>query len=426
MIRLMHDAWRMPNRPWFLTLAVFAGLNDADASIIKEEEVVRKIVLLGLSMFLLCGICGQANAAAGNDDPIKIGYIENLTGDFAAIGALCKNGMDLAMELNPTVLGRPVKLITVDSKSDKTEAANAASRLIEKEGVVAILGPGGSGINLAIGEIVKVAKIPTLTNNATSPLITIGNPYYFRCCFTNDFKAEVMAAFALKQGWKKVGIATELTNDSAVNMTATFKKIFPQMTGDPDACPVEVAYSAGDADFSAQLGVLAQYKLDAIYNPGGSSYVPLMINQAQSLGHNYQWLGTDSWDVPEFIILGGAAVVDCTYACTFFDAGGEALTPTTTMMIQEYGKKHPGEEVSAFSALAFDAYNLILQAIEDAGGTNSEAICKALTDIRDFPGVTGYLTFDKNRNVENLAVVKTVGEDGKFKYVTTVYPNKVQ
>lgn len=387
---------------------------------------MRKVMLLGLSVMLLCSFYGQAGVAADSVEPIKIGYIENLTGDFAAMGALCKNGIELAIELKPTVLGRPVKIITVDSKSDKTEAANAASRLIEKEGVVAILGPGGSGINLAIGEIIKEAKIPTLTNNATSPLVTIGNPYYFRCCFTNDFKADVMASFALKQGWKKVGIATEITNDSAVNMTATFKKIFPKMTGDPDACPVEVFYSAGDTDFSAQLGVLSQHKLDAIYNPGGSSYVPLMVNQAKSLGLHYQWLGTDAWDVPEFIILGGDAVVNCTYVCTFFDAGGEALTPTTTMMIKEYTRKYSDGEVSAFSALAFDAYNLMLQAIENAGGTESDAICKALVDIRDFPGVTGYLTFDKNRNVENLAVIKTVGENGKFKYVTTVYPKKAK
>lgn len=384
---------------------------------------MKKVAFFALTATLFWIFRGLPAEAA---DPIKIGYIENLTGDLAAIGALCKNGLDLAMELNPTVLGRPVKVITVDSKSDKTEAANAASRLIEKEGVVAILGPGGSGINLAIGEIVKEAKIPTLTNNATSPLVTLGNPYYYRCCFTNDFKADVMAAFALKQGWKKVGIVTELTNDSAVNMTATFKKIFSKMTGDPDACPVEVSYSAGDADFSAQLGVLAQHKLDAIYNPGGSSYVPLMVNQARSLGLEYQWLGTDAWDVPEFITLGGSAVVNCTYVCTFFDASGEALTPTTTLMIEAYAEKHGDEEVSAYSALAFDAYNLMLQAINNANSTESEAICKALTDIRDFPGVTGYLTFDEKRNVENLAVIKTVGDNGKFKYVTTVYPNQVK
>lgn len=386
---------------------------------------MKKVLLSVFCVALFSVFCGPLGAAFGAE-PIKIGYIENLTGDLAAIGALCKNGLDLAVELNSTVLGRPVKVITVDSKSDKTEAANAASRLIEKEGVVAILGPGGSGINLAIGEIVKAAKIPTLTNNATSPLVTKNNPYYYRCCFTNDFKADVMAAFALKQGWKKVGIVTELTNDSAVNMTASFKKIFAQITGDPNACPVEVSYSAGDADFSAQLGVLAQHKLDAIYNPGGSSYVPLMINQAKSLGLSYQWLGTDAWDVPEFITLGGAAVVDCTYVCTFFDAGGDALTPMTTMMVKEYAKKHGDEQVSAYSALAFDAYNLMLQAIENAGGTESDAICRALTDMKDFPGVTGYLTFDKNRNVENLAVIKTVGSNGKFKYVTTVYPKKAQ
>ena len=76
---------------------------------------MKKVLLLALCAVLVSGLCGQAGAAQGNADPVKIGYIENLTGDLAAIGALCKNGLDLAMELKPTVLGRPVRIITVDS-----------------------------------------------------------------------------------------------------------------------------------------------------------------------------------------------------------------------------------------------------------------------------------------------------------------------
>jgi branched-chain amino acid transport system substrate-binding protein len=383
-----------------------------------------------LGIFLLVAVIASGSlmgcsAKKQEDEVIKIGYIENLTGDMSGYGLLAKMGIELAHELKPTVLGKKVEIVTVDSKSDKTEAANAASRLIEQEKVVAILGPGGSGINLAIGEIIKTAKIPTLTNNATSPLITKDNPWYFRCCFTNDFKAEAMASFAYEQGWRKVGIVVEITNDSAVNSVATFKNAFVKLTGDPDACPVEVSYSSSDTDFSAQLGVLSRYELDGIYNPGGYAYVPLMVNQALDLGLDYKWLGTDSWQVKEFVDLGGEAVVDRCFFPTFFDPNGEEMTPTTPYLIEQFAKKYgKDEEVASVTALGFDAYNIMLHAIETAGKTDNESIRAALVAMKDFPGATGYITFDADRNVENVAVIEKVGADGKFKFVTAVYPKK--
>lgn len=408
----------------------------------KLTHILAEILMLTLLVGILAGCSNsqttdvnttsdaKTNSESGSsssDDVIKIGYIDNLTGDSSAYGILCQMGVNLAHELNDTVLGKKIELITVDNKSDKVESANAASRLIEQEKVVAILAPTSSGLSMAIGEIIKEAKIPTMASSATNPLVTQDNPYFWRICFTNDFKAKAMAQFAFDQGWKKVALMTEITNESAVNSVGTFKNALQELTGDADCCPVEVSYSSSDTDFSAQLGVLAQYEFDAIYCPGNYSYVPLIVGQAMTLGQDYQWLGTDSWDVGEFITLGGDNVVNRCYFPTFFDANGAKLTDVTTTLLEEFAKKYGSDETVAPNvALGFDAYNVLVKAIETAGSSGSldgDSICKALKEMKDVPCATGYITFNDEHNVENLCVIKTVGEDKTFTYVTTVYPS---
>ena len=73
-------------------------------------------------------------------------------------------------------------------------------------------------------------------------------------------------------------------------------------------------------------------------------------------------------------------------------------------------------------ALQYDAYTMLLQAISNAKSTDGEAICAALEQIENFEGATGYLQFDEKHNIENLAVVKTVGDNSAFKYIATVTP----
>ena len=363
------------------------------------------------------------NTASG-DKVIKIGVVECLTGDNAAPGTLCKIGAELANELHPTVdIGGEtyqVQLVIADCKSDKVEAANCATRLIEKEGCVALMGPAGSGFNLAMGDIVKNAKIPTIVSNATSPLVTVDNPYYFRSCFTNDFHATVMAQYAYDAGYRKIAVVKEITQDAAVDCANRFEELFKGLTGDPDCIVCEVGYNVTDQDYNAQLVTLSQNTFDAIFAPNTAVNLAMMMNQAQDMGLDTNWLAIDSCEVPEFITIGGEAVVDKVYFSSFFDTA-VAQTPVTTYLLDEYAKRYD-DECSSFVALQYDAYTMLLQAISDAGTTDGDAICKALENIKGFEGATGVLEFDANHNIENLAVVKTVGADGKFTYVATVKP----
>ncbi|MCX6089455.1 MAG: ABC transporter substrate-binding protein [Candidatus Atribacteria bacterium] len=154
---------------------------------------MKKIVCLGLMLVVLLG--GSFSTLA--QDTIRIGANLEMTGAVAAYGQMIWEGINLAKEiLGDTVLGKKVELFLVDNKSDKVESANAAIRLIEKEKVVAIIGPAISGSMLAIGPICEEQKIPVISASATNPLVTQGKTYVFRACFLDPYQAAAGAEFA--------------------------------------------------------------------------------------------------------------------------------------------------------------------------------------------------------------------------------------
>jgi branched-chain amino acid transport system substrate-binding protein len=132
-------------------------------------------------LFLAVLIClVAAGAAFAADDVVKIGFYNCLTGQNAFGGQLELEGVQLAMKEIPEILGKKVELVVVDNKSDKVEAANAVTRLIENDKVCAIIGSYGSSLSIAGGEVAESAKVPMLTTSSTNPLVTQGKKYSFR------------------------------------------------------------------------------------------------------------------------------------------------------------------------------------------------------------------------------------------------------
>jgi branched-chain amino acid transport system substrate-binding protein len=139
-----------------------------------ELKVMKKFLPVLVCVLLVAGIvtgCGGGEESA-ESDTIKIGVFEPLTGANAAGGQLELDGVKLANEIYPEVLGKKVELVVVDNKSDKAEAASAAARLIEKEKVVAIIGSWGSSLSIPAGDILKENEVPAVAASATNPLVT--------------------------------------------------------------------------------------------------------------------------------------------------------------------------------------------------------------------------------------------------------------
>ncbi|KPL24257.1 MAG: branched-chain amino acid ABC transporter substrate-binding protein [Anaerolineae bacterium SM23_84] len=352
-------------------------------------------------------------------DVIKIGVYEPMTGAFAAGGEMTYEGVELAHEYKSEVLGKPVEIVLVDNKSDKTEAATAMSRLIEAEKVVGVIGSYGSSLSMAGGEVAEVAGVPVVGCSPTNPLVTKGKRFYTRVCFIDPFQGAVIAKYAYDDlGARRVAIIQDVAQDFSIGVTAFFREKWLELSGDPKTLVALTSYQTGDTDFTAQLTYAIGQNPDAIVTTGYYGEAALMAKQARELGYDGPILGSDALDAPELVEIGGDAVEGVTFSTHYHPAG--AITPISRTFLDVYAQQY-GREGNAFAALGWDAYMLLLDAIERAGSIDGDAIADALYATQNFEGVSGWITLDENGDAVKSAVIKTI-KNGQPEFLAIVEP----
>jgi branched-chain amino acid transport system substrate-binding protein len=372
-----------------------------------------KKVLMGtvicLSILLLSGWCLAA-------DTIKIGGFLPMTGAVAAYGQDANNGIQVARGMKPTVLGKKVEYILVDTKSDKIEAANAISRLIEKDKVVAIIGEMISGNTMAGGPIAEKAKIPVVTPTATNPLVTQGKKYVFRVCFIDPVQGDIAAKYAFNTlKARKAALIVDKSQDYCVGLGKFFKDAFTKLGGQIVA---ETFCVTEDKDFSAQLSTMKPKNPDVLYAPNYYSPVALFTKQARELGLKAPVLSGDGAQADELIQIGGKEVEGVAFTGHFHAKA--ATTKLAKDFMALWQKKYKAEP-NAFHALGADAYFVLLDAITRANSTRGEAIRAALATTKNFEAISGRLSIGEDGNAVKPMVIMVV-KNGKFDYLTTVNP----
>ncbi len=363
---------------------------------------------------LMCLVAAPAVGMA--EDAIKIGVYLPMTGSVASYGQMEWEGLQIAKEMQPTVLGKKVELVLVDTKSDKIEAANAVSRLIENDKVVGIVGEAISGNSMAGNPISEAAKIPSVSPTATNPLVTQGKKYAFRACFIDPFQGQVAARFAREQlKADTAAVIIDIAQDYCVGLANFFVKEFVKLGGKV----VSTTYiQTGDQDFSAQLSAVQAANPSIIYAPNYYTEDALMAKQARDLGINVPILTGDGAQADPLIEIGGKAVENMYFTGHFHKDAG------TTDRAKEFIKRYEAQyhkDADAFRALGADAYFLLADAIDRAGSTDGTKIRDALNATKDFKAVSGIITMGEDGNPIKSMVINKV-ENGKFAYVTTINP----
>jgi len=400
---------------------------------LKGDRLMRKakfllvlllIVIMTVGLVSGCGGGGQEQSAdtesteqAETPEEIVIGLFLPMTGQNAAGGQMSMEGINLAHEQKSEVLGRPIKLMLVDDKSDKVEAANAVTRLIDKEKAVGIIGSYASYLAIPGSEVANKAGIPMVANTATNPLVTQNKEFVFRSCFIDPLQGTALANFAVEElGAKTAMIILDRANDYSVGLANYFRQAFEKATGNEVE---EIKYNSGDQDFSAQLTVVKGKNPDILFIPAGSyGDAGLIAKQARDLGITSTFMGGDTWDTPEFAEIGGEAI-EGSYFSTHFDP--EQTTESAKAYCQAFEKKYNKPSSSA-AALSYDAYMLLVDAIERANSTDPVAIRDALAGVKDFQGVTGVINFDEDRNPVKDVVIEQIA-NAKFNFIKTVTPH---
>ncbi len=397
----------------------------------KKIAALTMTACMGASLLTGCG--GSSNSASGSDNDkaseapaasgdkvIKIGVFEPTTGENGGGGMQEMLGVRYANQVHPTVtIGGEeykIELVEVDNKSDKTEAVNAAQKLVSEK-VSVVIGSYGSGVSIAAGQIFEDANIPAIGASCTNPQVTQGNEYYFRVCFLDPFQGTIMANYAMDNGAQTAAVITQLGDDYSSGLGNFFKSAFAELGG---TIVSEEQFQTNQTDFKAILNNIKAQNPDIIFAPSSITTAPLIIKQARELGITATIAAGDTWENSTIIENAGDSAEGVVLS-TFFDEAEPANDEAASFItgFKTYLKDNGQEEIiPAVSALGYDAYLCAIKAIEDADSADGAAICAALKNV-SIDGVTGSISFDENGDAKkDMAFIKTI-EGGQFKFLTT-------
>jgi branched-chain amino acid transport system substrate-binding protein len=356
-------------------------------------------IALGLLALVAAG-CAHSGAPA--PDEIRIGHFASLTGSEATFGQSTDNGIRLAVEaLNQAggIHGKKIRLITYDDRGDAKEAGTAVTRLINRDQVAAVLGEVASGLSLAGAPVCQENGIPMVTPSSVAPEITAVGDRIFRVCFMNRFQAYACAKFAREN--LKAQTAAILYDQKlpySVGLADEFEKQFATMGG---RILSRLSYQEGDQDFSAQLTSIRGSEPNIVFIPGYYTDVANIAVQARKLGIRAPLVGGDGWDSAKLAEIAGEAI-DGAYFCSHYSQ--QDPRPRVQEFLKNYRKQF-GIAPDAMAALGFDAANILFAAIEKAPTQSGADIAAALAATKNFDGVTGRISIDRDRNAVKPAVI---------------------
>ena len=370
---------------------------------------MKKRLILALTAALALGSCMSFAAAADEldtENPIKIGYVGALSGDTALWGQAGLNGMELtASQLNEEggILGREVKIIGLDGKGVADDSVTAYKRLVEEEGVCAVVGTNFSSCNIPIAAVSDELHVPVIATAASNELVTVAedgtlHPYSFRLCFIDSYMGYLAGSYAYEElGLKTCAVIEDITDSysTAVGdfMVETFTGLGGELVAKEEA-------QNGDNDFRAQLTKIAAAQPDVLFVPWNYENVALIGQQARELGITAVLFGADGWDTTELIELSHGALEGCYY-------------------VSRPGFNLP--EAAAYGEVYSEAYNVALeteclygndgvmwikQAIEATGSDDPDAIREQLEATESFDGLLGHMSINpENHNPNRDAAI---------------------
>lgn len=333
---------------------------------------------------ILAGGAGGALA----QEAVKIGFIGPLSGGNAQQGLSARNGFQLAID-QANAAGLPFKIepVILDDAANPQTGVSAALKLTNDSKVVAATGHWNSGVALATIPVFQRAGVPFIVWGAISPKITErNNPMVSRVVTTLVNTNEPLAAWAAQNIGKSIAIVSDTSDYGAAN-TKNFSTFYTAAGGKivaTEAAPV------GTTDFRALLTKIKALSPDAVYFGGVVTEAGLVRQQMAELGMSMPMIGVDGFHDADFIKIAGPAA-EGTVAGIVKERGNPQLAKLT----QDYQAAKFAEPSTTYTKNAYDAANIIVEALKKAGTKDKAAIAKAIRETQ-YDGAMGHTSFDEN------------------------------
>lgn len=365
-----------------------------------KKLTLLSLVLLMLSLSGLAMAQDEATVTVAPGDNVVLGFAAALTGEgVAAFGIDIQRGVELALEDRPvvTVDGEefPVTLDVQDSLCTPEGGQTVANRFVSDQSIVAVVGPMCSSSAEAAASIFDAADYSSVSASATAATLTTSDYTSFNRTVATDAAQGLFAAELIvnELGVTRVAFIDDGSTYGA-GLVDVIIPIFEELGGTVVA---RDAVTVGETDFRALLENIAAQDPELIYFGGFNAEGARLVEQRFDVGlEDTLFLGADGIFGPEIVNLAGEST-EGIYTTRPIPYSSDDLAAFTERYIDTYGE----EPASAFNTNAYDATNLILNAIESVGTVDEDGnLVISRADLRDYlrsaemDGLTGTISCD--------------------------------
>lgn len=385
------------------------------------SRAMRVVLLLMALSVALAGLVAQATAATPSGEPYKIGCIFAVTGDASSLGIPERNtAVMLEKMINSAggIKGHPVKIIVEDNRGEPAEALNAAKRLVERENVLAVVGPSRTGDTLAIIDYMDKAEVPLISCAAGIQIVEPVRKWVFKTPQSDRMAVQKIVAY-LKQ--KKVTRVASISDNTAFGKGGLqeLRKLLP-MAG--IALVAAEEYGPKDSSMETQVTKIRATNAQAVIcwgTPPGPAIV----------AKNMKQLGVD---IP---LICSHGVANATFLSLAGDAADGVVLPAGRLIVadqipadqpqkkvlMDYAKRYQaefGKPADTFGGHAWDGIQLVVKAIREVG-PNRAKIRTQIERTKGFVGTGGVFNFwaGEHNGLTKDAFVMVQVEDGKWKLI---------
>ena len=372
----------------------------------KTIKVVIGVVVLVL--IIMFAWYFNKNQKQNELTTIKIGFVAPLSGEAASYGEFVVKSFKLAIEdYNNTHKNLNFEVIYEDGKCDGNQAVTAFNKLINIDKVRYVVGGVCSTETLAMAPIAEANKIILFTPGSTSPNITNAGDYIFRNIASDDYGAKEIAKIAIQKNDKKIGLVAENT-DYAQSLKNTFKDTYTSMGGE---VLLDETFNSGTTDFRTIITKAKSKNITTLYAvPQLYKTMALMLKQMKELNYEPKLYSNDALINSEALKYYNPAYSNILEGAIFTQAKFNEKSTKTENFLTEFKGKYGSTEgplPPVYLATTYDSVFLLGEAISKSGD-NPEKVKNYLYQIKNWEGVVGNFSFDKNGDAVMGVEAKTV------------------
>ncbi len=389
----------------------------------KVLNLLHENIYCGFIFAVVVGSLLMISCMPRQSGEIRIGVLATLSGDPKVIESSGKPTVDAvrlaADEINKAgglkIRDKTYKIILFieDDYNNPNETAASVKRLINQHKVAAIIGPQYSKNAIPAAELAESTGIPLISPMSTNPQTTANKKGVFRVGFIDPFQGKVLAQFAYNNlKARKAAVLYNIANDYNRGLAQVFNEEFTKIGGKISSYE---SYTTDNVNYQTQLKQIRNSQPDVLLLPNYTYEIIPQVEQSRKLGITATLLFGDGFVLSA---VSDPSLFEGSFLCGHWHP--ESSSIKSREFVKTFQKTYDYEAGEA-SALTYDAFGLVIFAMQNEGKSDSHSIKKGMAKIQGYQGVCGVISYKGSGDpIKSAFISQIIG--GKALFYTLVEP----